>query len=107
MTQIHLIQPDGSTVTLEGEDGHSVMQLAVGAGLHGIVGECGGSAMCATCHVYVDEKDADKFPPPDAPEQEMLECTASPVRPTSRLSCQLAPTSEDFNVTVHLPQSQQ
>lgn len=57
------------------------LQAAVDAGLAGIVGECGGSAMCATCHVYVDEQDAGKFAPPDAPEREMLECTASPVRP--------------------------
>ena len=107
MAIVNYISSDGVITVIAVPVGTSLMQAAVDAGLPGIVGECGGSAMCATCHVYVDEKDADKFSPPDAPEREMLECTASPVRPTSRLSCQLAPASEDLNVTVHLPQSQQ
>jgi 2Fe-2S ferredoxin len=107
MTQIHLIQPDGQAVSLDGEDGKSVMQLAVGAGVHGIVGECGGSAMCATCHVYVDEAWAARLPEPLAPELEMLECTAAERKPTSRLSCQikLAPALE--GLTVRLPERQQ
>jgi len=107
MAIVNYISHDGVKTVIAVPVGTSLMQAAVDAGLAGIVGECGGSAMCATCHVYVDEKDADKFAPPDAPEREMLECTASPVRPTSRLGCQLAPTSEDFTVTVHLPQTQQ
>lgn len=107
MTQIHLIQPDGQAVSLDGEDGKSVMQLAVGAGVHGIVGECGGSAMCATCHVYVDEAWVARLPEPLAPELEMLECTAAERKPTSRLSCQikLAPALE--GLTVRLPERQQ
>jgi ferredoxin, 2Fe-2S len=107
MAIVNYISHDGVKTVIDVPVGTSIMQAAVDAGLAGIVGECGGSAMCATCHVYIDEKDAHKFAPPDAPEREMLECTASPVRPTSRLSCQLAPTSEDFTVTVHLPQTQQ
>ena len=59
-----LIQPDGTTRTIEVAAGTSVMQAAVGAGVRGIVGECGGSAMCATCHVYVDDAWRDKLPPP-------------------------------------------
>ena len=31
------------------------MQAATGAGVAGIVAECGGSVMCASCHVIVDE----------------------------------------------------
>lgn len=107
MTQIHLIQPDGQTVTLEGDDGKSVMQLAVGAGLHGIVGECGGSAMCATCHVYVEEPWAARLPAPLQPELEMLECTAAERRPNSRLSCQIKLAPDVDGLTVRLPERQQ
>ena len=107
MAIVNYISHDGVKTVIDVPAGTSIMQAAVNAGLAGIVGAGGGSAMCATCHVYVDEQDAGKFAPPDAPEGEMLECTASPVRPTSRLSCQLAPTSEDFTATVHLPQTQQ
>jgi 2Fe-2S ferredoxin len=107
MAIVNYISHDGVKTVIAVPVGTSIMQAAVNAGLPGIVGECGGSAMCATCHVYVDEEDADKFAPPEAPEREMLECTASPVRPTSRLSCQLAPTGDDFTATVHLPPTQQ
>ena len=107
MAIVNYISHDGMKTVIDVPVGTSIMQAAVNAGLPGIVGECGGSAMCATCHVYVDENDAGKFAPPEAPEREMLECTASPVRSTSRLSCQLAPASEDFTVTIHLPPTQQ
>lgn len=107
MTRVHLIQPDGKTVTLEGEGGNSVMQLAVGAGLSGIVGECGGSAMCATCHVYVDEPWANQLPPPESTELEMLECTASERLPSSRLSCQIKLSPALEGLTVRMPERQQ
>ena len=107
MIQIHLIQPDGSTVTLHGDAGNSVMQLAVGAGLHGVVGECGGSAMCATCHVYVEEPWAAQLPAPLATELEMLECTAAERLPNSRLSCQIKLEPALAGLTVRLPERQQ
>ncbi len=107
MTTIHLIQPDGSTATLAVDDGKSLMQLATGAGVAGIVGECGGSAMCATCHVYVDEAWFDKLPPPEPPELEMLECTAADRLPNSRLSCQIKLGPALDGLTVRLPLRQQ
>lgn len=107
MIQIHLIASDGQAVTLEGEPGKSVMQLAVGAGLQGIVGECGGSAMCATCHVYVEEPWAGRLPPPLPPELEMLECTAAERRDNSRLGCQVKLAPELQGLTVRLPARQQ
>jgi 2Fe-2S ferredoxin len=106
MTRIHLIQPDGAIVTLDGEDGKSVMQLGTGAGLRGIVGECGGSAMCATCHVYVEEPWAGQLPEPLPTELEMLECTAAERRPTSRLSCQIQASPELDGMRVFMPETQ-
>ena len=106
MTTIHLIQPNGTAVELSGQ-GKSVMQLATGAGVAGIVGECGGSAMCATCHVYVDEAWLDKLPPPEAPELEMLECTAADRLPNSRLSCQIKLVPSLDGLTVRIPERQQ
>ena len=107
MTTVNLIQSDGMAITLRGDEGKSLMQVAVSAGVKGIVGECGGSAMCATCHCYVDEPWAAQLPPPLAPELEMLECTASERLPNSRLSCQIQLSAALDGLTVRLPERQQ
>ncbi len=106
MAIIKYVDHAGQETEVEAPGGVSVMQAAVNNGVAGIVGECGGSAMCATCHVYVDEQDAGKFPPISPPEQEMLECTTSPLKPNSRLGCQLV-VADDARITVYLPETQQ
>ncbi len=107
MPIIRFILPDGATRELAAPEGASLMQAATGAGLHGIVGECGGSAMCATCHVYIDEAWAERLPAPLANELEMLECTASERLPTSRLSCQIKLSAALDGIVLRLPANQQ
>ena len=102
-----LIPPAGDAIDLQGQEGHSVMQTAVAHGIKGIVGECGGSAMCATCHVYVDDAWRSKLAPPLATEEEMLECTSSERRPESRLSCQIRLADELDGLVLRLPETQQ
>lgn len=106
MPTITYLQPDGSKHVLEVANGTSLMQAAVTHGLPGIVAECGGSAMCATCHVYVDAQWQDKLPPMDAVEQEMLDSVADERRPESRLSCQVVVTPEMDGMVVRLPRTQ-
>jgi ferredoxin, 2Fe-2S len=93
---------DGTEVTVDAAPGTSVMQAAIEAGVPGIVAECGGNAMCATCHVYVDPDDADRFGAVDEDEDDMLDCTATGRTERSRLGCQLvAPDDVDVvHVTV-------
>lgn len=107
MPDITFILPDGSEQGLEAPVGVSVMQAATGFGIGGIVAECGGSAMCATCHVYVDPAWAAQLPPPLANELEMLECTAAERRPESRLSCQIKLTAAMQGLVLRLPERQQ
>ena len=107
MPQVTLIAFDGAPTALDVPAGLSLMQAAVAAGLRGIVGECGGSAMCATCHVYVDEAFTHRLPAPLDTEREMLECTASERRANSRLSCQIKLSDDLEGLVVHLPQRQQ
>lgn len=107
MININLIDDSGLRQNLQATEGQSLMQAAVSAGVRGIVGECGGSAMCATCHVYVDDAFIDQLPPPLEIELEMLECTASERLPNSRLSCQIKLTVAQEGLVVRLPERQQ
>lgn len=107
MPEITFIHPDGTPQAVQAPEGTSVMQAATGSGVRGIVAECGGSAMCATCHVYVDPAWVDRLPTPLPNELEMLECTAAEREPTSRLSCQIRMTAALHGLVVRLPERQQ
>jgi ferredoxin, 2Fe-2S len=107
MPEVTLIDASGLSRTLQVPEGQSLMQAAVSAGVRGIVGECGGSAMCATCHVYVDEAFNDRLPVPLDTELEMLECTASERLPGSRLGCQIRLSAALDGLVVRLPERQQ
>ena len=106
MPRVTYISPDGNQTTLDIPVGTSVMQAAVLHGVDGIVAECGGSCMCATCHVYVRDDQLALTPPIEADEDAMLEGTASPRRPNSRLGCQLIVSAQMDGLVVHLPETQ-
>ena len=103
---IHLQAADGSVRTLQARAGRSLMQEAVSAGVQAIAADCGGSLTCATCHVYVAAEWAALLPAPSGDERSMLEMTAAPREPGSRLSCQLKLTPTLDGLSVRLPASQ-
>jgi 2Fe-2S ferredoxin len=86
--------------------GRSLMQAAQSGGVEGIAADCGGCLTCATCHVVVREPWASQLPPPGADELAMLEFTAVPRQPGSRLSCQIQLTDALDGLTVDLPATQ-
>lgn len=106
MRSITYISHDGTTNKVSAADGATVMQTALNNGIQGIVAECGGAAMCATCHVYVDEAWASRIPPISDNEEAMLESAAAERKPTSRLSCQIVLSAETDGLVVHLPEKQ-
>ncbi|NEM08900.1 2Fe-2S iron-sulfur cluster-binding protein [Geodermatophilus normandii] len=106
MPTIGYVQPDGSRREVQAPAGTSVMKNAVLNDVPGIVAECGGSLMCATCHVYVDPADAERLPALSDDEDEMLEVAAAERRETSRLSCQLTVDESLDGLTVHVPEAQ-
>jgi 2Fe-2S ferredoxin len=107
MTQITFIEAGGQRTTLDVPDGWSLMQAATANGVDGIVGECGGSCACATCHCYVDELLASVLPPPAPGELDMLANVAAERRPNSRLACQIKATSALAGGCVSLPDTQE
>ncbi len=106
MPKITYRHADGTQDSLDISPGISVMQGAISGGVKGIVAECGGAAMCATCHVYVDQKWLAALPPMNAVEHEMLETTAAERRPNSRLSCQIKVGPDLDGLVVGIPDRQ-
>ena len=106
MPDITFILADGSELGFEAPESVSLMQAATGYGVPGIVAECGGSAMCATCHVHVDPAWAGRLPTPRPDELAMLECTAAERSATSRLSCQIRLDASLQGLVVRVPDRQ-
>lgn len=104
--KITFIAADGAETEVEAREGDSVMHAAVAHDVDGIIGECGGSMMCATCHCYVDDAWADRAGGQHDGEGDLLDCAASEVRPTSRLSCQIRMRADLDGIVVHLPEAQ-
>jgi 2Fe-2S ferredoxin len=106
MPAITFTQPSGATDTVDVEVGTSLMRAAVTNGVEGIVGECGGQAMCATCHVYVRPEFADALPAIGDDEEEMLDCTTAERTELSRLGCQIRASAETDGIVVDVPADQ-
>lgn len=107
MAEITYVEPSGDPVTVDVPDGWSLMQGATANGVNGIIGECGGSCACATCHCYVDADRLAEFPAPGESELAMLETAAAPRLPNSRLACQLKASPELDGLVVTLPETQE
>jgi ferredoxin, 2Fe-2S len=91
MPAITFIQQDGKTRIITANIGESLMVAATREGIEGIIGECGGSAMCATCHCYLE---GGVLPAPESLEAETIEFNAHNVESNSRLTCQVQVTED-------------
>lgn len=106
MPTITFVQPTGKSDTVSVEEKTSLMRAAVANGVEGIVGECGGQAMCATCHVYVRPEFEDALPELSEDEDEMLDCTAAERTGQSRLGCQVSVGAHLDVIIVDVPTDQ-
>ncbi len=100
MPKVTYVGPDGQERTVEAVEGESVMTAAVKNGVPGIIGECGGNASCATCHVWVHDKFLPLVGEPNDTEDDLLEMGVSDRREGSRLSCQIAMSPDLDGLTV-------
>jgi 2Fe-2S ferredoxin len=106
MPDITFIHPDGHEQGFEAPAGVSLMQAATGHGVDAILAECGGTATCGTCHVYVEPAWLSRLPAAEPHEVEMLDFVAAPRQPGSRLACQIRLTPELQGLVVRLPEHQ-
>jgi ferredoxin, 2Fe-2S len=96
---------DGREITLDLAAGLSLMEAATQRGVPGIIGECGGSMSCATCHVVVAPEWSDRAGTPSAFEDDMLDITEAGRQPTSRLSCQIKMSAALDGIVVSVPEA--
>ena len=97
------IQSDGTSITLDVPPGTTLMAAATAEGVPLIIGECGGSMSCSTCHVVVDPDWTARAGAPSGFEDQMLDITEADRQPTSRLSCQITMRADLDGIVLHVP----
>ena len=105
MPKITYKDHQGTSKTIEVENGLSVMEGAIQKEIPGIDADCGGSMACATCHVYVDDKWLDKIPKAEDAENDMIDMAFEPKK-NSRLSCQIIVNEDLDGLVVTTPEKQ-
>jgi 2Fe-2S ferredoxin len=106
MAKVTFVCPAGRRREITAPLGMNLMRIAITNGIDEILAECGGSAVCGTCHVYVEAQMLSLLPPMTQAEDATLAATASERLPTSRLCCQLVITPELDGLVLHLPPDQ-
>ena len=97
--------PGGGEVTADVAEGTSMMQAALDNNVDGIIGDCGGTMSCATCHVIVDAAWADKVGRPGDFEEAMLDITEAERTDHSRLSCQIEASPDLDGLVLIVPEA--
>ena len=105
MPKMTFIERDGTRRDVDAPLGLSVLEIAHQHGVD-IEGACEGSLACSTCHVIVDPAWVARVGPASDDEGYMLEMTAAPRQPTSRLSCQISLDEDLDGLVVQLPDRQ-
>ena len=105
MAKIKFIEFSGKEHDVEIGIGTSIMQAALDENVRGIIGDCGGSCSCATCHIYVDESWLDKLNSKSEMEEILLEEVCDP-QDNSRLSCQIIVSDELDGMVLRVPEKQ-
>ena len=90
-------------ISAEVKNGTTLKDAALDNDVPYVIGECGGSLSCATCHVTVDESWIETCGSPSTLEDDMLDFTEVDRGPNSRLSCQIIVTDELDGLIMHPP----
>ena len=105
MSKITYNTHENKILTVDVQNGLTVMEGAVQNDIPGIDADCGGGMACATCHVYVNEEWLDKLPAKEDGEEDMLDMAYEPNK-FSRLSCQIIVSDELDGLVVNIPAKQ-
>ncbi|WP_369046567.1 2Fe-2S iron-sulfur cluster-binding protein [Sinomonas sp. P10A9] len=87
-TTINVVDREGTARSVDWEPGQSLMETLRDNDFP-ILASCGGTASCATCHVFLDKAFTDTLGPRSTDELELLEESEHYNPDCSRLSCQV------------------
>jgi 2Fe-2S ferredoxin len=102
MSRVIFVDRGGTQHTVTASNGRSIMQAARDQLAPYLIGECGGSCICASCHAYIDRRWLGLLPPVSRNEATMLDAI-SEARYNSRLTCQLIMEDRLDGVIVRIP----
>lgn len=105
MPLVTFTHPDGTEQNIDVPVGWSLMEAARRDDVAGIVAECGGGAICGTCHVRIEPGRFAELPPAEFTEAALLEIVPESC-PSSRLSCQVIMTEALAGLRVEIPAEQ-
>ena len=105
MARITYIEFNGTPHSVEVASGTSLMEGALGNGVPGIDGDCGGNAACATCHVHINPEWTARTGAPGEMEEAMLDL-ADGREADSRLACQIFASDALDGLVVRMPETQ-
>lgn len=105
MVSVRYIDNAGKEHNVDVQDGDSLMYGALHSSVAGIDAECGGSCVCGTCHVLIDDYWVNKIGAIDEVEKITLE-EAGKYCQNSRLACQVIVTRELDGIVVRMPETQ-
>ena len=105
MPKVIFIHPDQSRQEHLLKSGQTIMDCALDNNIQGLKAQCGGAAICATCHCYIDSPWLENLPVLSNEEIEMLAFVWQR-QPNSRLACQVVMSEELDGISIHLPEKQ-
>jgi 2Fe-2S ferredoxin len=105
MVKITFRDQGGRSTSIDARVGESLMSQAKAWSVAGIDADCGGSMVCGTCQVFIDEPWLQALPPASAGEAALIEFSLYP-RDASRLSCQIVVTDAMAGMTLEVPSAQ-
>ena len=102
MPKITFIQKDGSKIEVNAEVGKTLLEVAEQNNIE-LIGACGGSCACGSCHVYIDEETLKKIESPKEDEENVLDVVFN-IQPNSRLACQVVVSEEMDGAIITIPE---
>lgn len=105
MSKVTYIDKNEQQYVVEVKNGTNLMQAALDNSVPGILGDCGGAAACATCHVFVDQDWTERAGGASDIEADLIEGLLE-IKPSSRLACQIIMSDKLNGIVLHLPEQQ-